>query len=233
MEIYVSIFSSSVLDRHNNRQLISFSIDTSEGQGETLLHQHARRGFFRAMINNSHMAMEEDPILRDYLQRNRQSRWTLKKLSSAGFQALQRFNRLQPTHTLNSKFEVTTSFKIFNKAHSTHKTTPGNSYITYALNSQRWTGCITEIVRLEKLAAPLLVVHSLKVLRDQDQCKNPYSLLPALLNATVVYDSHEEYHVIGVEDVIGQLVVIKNPSGTFDINEATLLIVGLANIVSD
>jgi hypothetical protein len=221
------------VDHPNDLELIPIFIGTSEGQGETLLHQHARRGFFRSMINNSHTAMEADPILRDYLQQNRQSRWSVQKLSASAFQALQRFEHLDSSHTSHSKFDVTTSIRIFNKAHSTHKKTPGNSYILYTIHSQRWAGCITEIVRLNNQAAPLLVVHSLKVLGDHEKHKNPYASLPDLLNASVVYDIHEEYHVIQVEDITGQLAVIKNPAGTFDINYPTLSMVGLANIVSD
>ena len=177
--------------------------------------------------------MEGDPILQAYLQQNRQSRWTLKTLSAAAFQALQNFGHLEASHTSNSKFDVTTSIKISNKAVSTHKKTPGNSYISYTLNSQRWTGCITEILRLNNLAAPLLVVHSLKALGDHDKHKNPYSSLPDLLNASVVYDIHEEHHVIQFGDIIWQLAVIKNLAGTFNIDDPTLSIVGLANIVSD
>ena len=88
-------------------------------------------------------------------------------------------------------------------------------------------------MRLNNLAAPLLVVHSLKVLGDHQTHKNPYASLPDLLNTTVVYDIHEEYHVIQVEDITGQLAFIEDPAGNFDIDYPTLSMVDLANIVSD
>ena len=126
MEIFNQSFCASV-DHPNDQQLIPIFIDTSEGQGETLLHQNARQGFFRAMINNSHTAMEADQILRYYLQQNRQSRWSVQKLSASAFQVLQRFEHLDISHTSHSKFDVTTSIRILNKAHRTHKKTPGKA----------------------------------------------------------------------------------------------------------
>ena len=47
-----------------------------------------------------------------------------------------------------------------------------------------------------------------------------------------VYDIHNGYHVVEVEKFIGQFVVIKNLKGTCNINQPTLSIVGLENIVS-
>ena len=135
MEIFNQSVCASV-DHPNDQKLIPIFIDTSERHGEKLLHQHARWGFFRAMINNSHTAMKADPILRDYLQQNRQSRWSVQKLSASAFQAFQRFEHLDSSHTSHSKFDVTTSIRIFNKAHSTHRKTPGNSYIMYTFKSQ-------------------------------------------------------------------------------------------------
>ena len=88
-------------------------------------------------------------------------------------------------------------------------------------------------MRLNNLAAPLLLVLSLKVLGDHQNHKNLYASLPDLLNAAVVYDIHEEYHAIQVEDITGQLAVIESPAGTFDIDYPTLSMVRLANIVSD
>lgn len=135
-------------------------------------------------------------------------------------------------YTPSSKFNVTTSILISNKPHSTHTKTPGNSYISYSHNSSRWKGCITNIIKLPNSQDPLLVVHSLNPLDDKDKHKNPYYLLPDLLNASVVYDVHGEFHVIQCDQVIGQLVVIKNSTGKFEINQPTISMVELAHLVS-
>ena len=93
-------------------------------------------------------------------------------------------------------------------------------------------GCITEIIKLPNFEHPILVVRSLIPLKDDDKLKNPYSLLPDLLNASVVYDNHGEYHAIKCDDVIGQLVVMKNKAGTFGIEHPTISTVELMNLVS-
>jgi hypothetical protein len=69
-------------------------------------------------------------------------------------------------------------------------------------------------------------------LSHDDIHKNPYYSLPHLLNASVLYNKHGGYHVIKCKKVIGQLVVIKNSAGTFDIQSETLSIVELMNLVS-
>jgi hypothetical protein len=48
----------------------------------------------------------------------------------------------------------------------------------------------------------------------------------------VLLDKHGGYHVIECENVIGQLVVIKNETGTFDIQHPTISAVELMNLVS-
>jgi hypothetical protein len=87
-------------------------------------------------------------------------------------------------------------------------------------------------VKLPNSDHPLLVVHSLRSLGDNDEHKNPYASLPDLLNASVLYDIHGDHHVIQCDKVIGQLVVIKNPIGTFNIDHPTISTVELMNLVS-
>jgi hypothetical protein len=184
------------------------------------------------MINNNHTAFENDPILGEYLLRKRQTEWKEKKLSPIAFETLQKNGYIGAEYTARSKFDVTTSFRISNKPHSTYKKTPGNSYISYLHNSCKWKGCITDIIKLPNSEDPLLVVNSLIPLKDDDKHKNPYSLLPDLLNASVVYNDHGEYHVIKCDKVIGQLVVMKNKEGTFGIKKPTISTVELMNLVS-
>lgn len=176
--------------------------------------------------------MDTDPIIQEFLQQNQQTKWTAKKLDSSTFNALQTSGHLGPGQTSASLFDVTTNITISNKPHSTHKKTPGNSYISYYLHSRKYTGSITIIVRLPHLPQPLLVVHSLLALTDQDKQKSPYTSMPGLLNASVVYNFHGGYHVIECNKVVGQLVVVQNVGGTFGIHPPTLSIVECTNIVS-
>lgn len=177
--------------------------------------------------------MQDDPIIREFLQQNRQTKWTSKNLSPSTFNALQNSGHLQPDQTSASSFNVTTTITIANKPHSTRRTGRGasNSYISYLLHSHKWTGCIIDIVQLPHLPQPLLVVESLIPLNDEDKGKNPYLSMPDLLNASVVYNVHGGYHVIQCNNVVGQLVVLQNSTGTFGINRETLSIVELTNIV--
>ncbi|KAG0140246.1 hypothetical protein CROQUDRAFT_11217, partial [Cronartium quercuum f. sp. fusiforme G11] len=129
-------------------------------------------------------------------------------------------------------FDVTTSIRISNKLHSTHSEAHGhgNSYISYILQSCKWTNCITNIVQLPKISQPLLIVKSLIPLNDEDKQKDPYLLIPLVLNASVVYDIYGGYHAIQLHKAIGQLAVLHNETGTFGIGYPTLSIVELTNI---
>jgi hypothetical protein len=184
------------------------------------------------MIHNSHPAIEADPILKEYLQQNRQTNWIAKKLSPEAFDALQKLGILGADKTSFSEFDITTSIVISNKPHSTYNKTPGNSYISYSLDSSKRAGTITDIVKLPDVSQPVLVVKSLKFLEGKDEVKNPYASLPGLLNASVIYDLHGDYQVVACHQVIGQLVVQHNAPGTFDIACPTLSIVELTNLVS-
>lgn len=178
--------------------------------------------------------MESDPIIRDFLQQNRQTKWTSQNLDCLAFLALKTLGHLEPHQTSTSRFDVTMSITIHNKPHSTHRKGrgAGNSHISYSLDSRKWTGFITNIVKLPQLPLPLLVVKSFIPLLNQDVGKNPYSAMPDLLNASVVYNIHGGHHVIRCDQVIGQLVVVENGAGTFGIRHKTLSIVELTNIVS-
>lgn len=186
------------------------------------------------MINNNCTATDADPILREFLQQNRQTKWTAKKLSPSTFNALQKSGYLRPDQTSASPFNVTTSIKIANKPHSTcrERRGAGNSYISYTLESCKRTGCITDIVQLPQLPQPLLVVKSLIPLNNEDKGKDSYLLMPKVLTVSVVYDIHGGDHVIQLDKVIGQLVVLRNETCTFGIGNPTLSIVELTNIVS-
>lgn len=184
------------------------------------------------MINNNHTAFQNDPIIREYLFSKRQTKWKHTKLNPITFQRLQNHGYIGAEFTPNSKFDVTTSILISNKPHSTHQKTPGNSYISYYHNSGKSQGCIMEIIKLANSELPLLVVRSLIPLGDDDKHKNPYALLPELLDASVLYDLPGENHVIQCENVIGQLVIIKNTIGTFGIDCTTMSTVELKNLVS-
>lgn len=185
------------------------------------------------MMNNNHVVFENDPVLGKYIFRKRLTKWIEKQLSPITFETLRKNGHIGAEYTGRSKFDVTTSILISGKPHSTYKKTPGNSYISYFHNSCKWKGCITDIIKLPNSEHPLLVVNSLIPLSDDDnKHKNPYYLLPDLLNASVLYDKHGGYHVIECDKVIGQLVVIKNETGTFDIQHPTISTVELMNLVS-
>jgi hypothetical protein len=184
------------------------------------------------MINNNHTAFGNDPVIGEYIFRKRQTKWTERKLSPITFEVLQKNGYIGAEYTTHSKFDVTTSILISNKPHSTYQKTPGNSYISYFHHSCKWKGCITNIIKLPDREHPLLVVNSLVPLNEHDKHKDPYYLLPDLLNASVLLDKHGGYHVVECENVIGQLVVIKNETGTFDIQHPTISAVELMNLVS-
>lgn len=185
------------------------------------------------MIHNSHPAIEADPIIKEYLQQNRHTKWTSKRLSSPeAFDTLQKLGILEPDKTYISEFDLTASLIISNKPHSTYNKNPGNSYISYSLDSCKKVGTITDIVKIPDVTQPLLVVRSLKYLNPEDEHKNPYASLPGLLNASVICDMHGDHHVVPCHKVIGQLVVQHNVAGTFDIALPTLSIVELINLVS-
>jgi hypothetical protein len=198
-------------------------------QGESLIQYYSRRSFFQAMINTNHTAFQNDPIIREYLLSNGRAKWKHTKLEPITFQRLQKYGYIGAEYTPQSKFDVTTSILIANKSHSTHQKTPGNSYISYCHNSSKSKGYIMDIIKLPNSELQLLVVTSLIPLDDDDEHKNPYALLPDLLNASVLYDTPGEIHVIQCDQVIGQLVVIKNTIGTFGIDCPT---VELKNLVS-
>jgi hypothetical protein len=184
------------------------------------------------LINDNHTAFENDLNIGEYIFRKRQTKWTERKLDSITFEILQKNGYIGAEYTTHSKFAVTTSIFILNKPHSTDQKTPGNSYISYLHNPSRWKGCITNIIKLPNWEHQLLVVNSLIPLNEDDKHKDPYYLLPDLLNASVLLDKHGGYHVIECENVIGQLVVIKNETGTFDIQHPTISAVELMNLVS-
>ena len=184
------------------------------------------------MINNNHTAFKNDPIIGEYLLRKRQTSWKEKQLSSIAFETLRKSGHTGAEYTLRSTFDVTTRILISTKPHSTYKKTPGNSYISYFHNSCKRKGCITDIIKLPNSEHPLLVVNSLIPLSDDDKHKSLYYSLPDLLHASVLYDTHGGYHVIECDKVIGQLVVIKNETDTFDIQHPTISTVELMNLVS-
>lgn len=186
------------------------------------------------MLNNNCTVTDTDPILQEFLQKNQQTKWTTKKLSPSTFNVLQNSGYLRADQTSASHFDVTTSIRIANKPHSTYSDErgAGNSYISYSYESCRWNGCITNIVKLPQFSQPLLIVKSLIRLDDEDKGKDPYLLIPHVLNASVVYNIHGGCHVIQLEKLIGQLVVLCNSTGTFSIGHPTLSIVELTNIVS-
>lgn len=189
------------------------------------------KGFFQVMLDNNHAVFKDDPILQKFLQK-KQQKWHRKKLSTETFQILQDSGILTAEQTSTALFDVTNTIKIFNKPHSTRNHLPGNSHIAYQYCSHTFLGSIIDIVQLPNHPVPLLIVQSLLPLDSSDEMKSPFASLPEVLQACVVYDKYSKLHCIQCNDVAAQLVVVPNLAGTFGIDQKTLSIVALTNIVS-
>lgn len=196
-----------------------------------MMRSHTRRGFFQTIIENNNEVFKSDPLITSMFQKKPQI-WKARIMEPPIFFALKNSGYLGPEECGNVLIESSKTVKIGNKSHSIKDHLLGNSYISYFHSSKKWFGSIIDIVRLSKQPQPLLVVQSLQPLDICDQQKSPFYKMPELLNASVVYELHGEHHVIYCEDVVGQLVVVKNPTGTFDICQKTLSIVEYSNYVS-
>lgn len=193
----------------------------SESRGKALIESKVAKGFFQVMINGN-PALENDPIIQKFLAKGQQ-KWYQKKLSPETFRLLQDLGLLTTESTSTTLFCVANTIKIFNKPHSN---------IAYKHFSHVYLGSIIDIVQLPNHPVPLLIVESLLPLNSSDHQKSPYASLPEILEASVVYDKYSEVHCIQCDDVRAQLVVVPNIAGTFGIDQKTLSVVALSNIVS-
>lgn len=196
-----------------------------------MMRSHTRRGLFQKILDDNNEVFKSDPLIKSIFQKKQQI-WKARILDPPVFFALKNSGNIGPDQGSNSVFETSKTIKIGNKPHSIKDHLPGNSYISYYHSSNKCFGSIINIVRLSQEKQPLLVVQSLLPLDISDRQKSPFYQLPELLNAAVIYDSNGEYHVIDCRDVVGQLVVVINPSGTFGICQKTLSIVEIMNYVS-
>lgn len=135
--------------------------------------------------------------------------------------------------TLPKSVQITKRLIVLGKLYSSNtlRRGQGNSMIEYYFQAKPHFGKIDYAFVSEVVPTAFLVVRQFATLNAKDSTRNCYSSHPHL-HADIVYSRIEQSVVIDICDLIGHIVVMSNPPAYLGIEEETLLIVSLRNIVS-
>ncbi|MBW0564045.1 hypothetical protein O181_103760, partial [Austropuccinia psidii MF-1] len=125
-------------------------------------------------------------------------------------------------------FECKKSIIFEKKRYCNVKSHVEDSIIEYSINNAKSLGHIDNIVTLVGGDPDIwwLIIKPFKKLENNEIEKDPFHPFPDL-NCSILLDQTEDAIIINSQSVLGHAASLKNPPGSFGIDQATLCLVSL------
>lgn len=142
--------------------------------------------------------------------------------------ATHQFDRILP-----NSVQTTKSLKIFGKAYNTKELYGGvNSWVEFCVAGEYKYGQIVYHFCSSHIPSTFICVAPFVNLDVQDSAQSTVYHDHPRLHGALVYDKTGPIVVVDSRDLMGHIVLLQNPAGTYGIRDATISLVSLRNIVS-
>lgn len=158
--------------------------------------------------------------------------WLHHLNSSQRYGVFSNFNNTLDHRPLSKIVQKTKRITIFGKAYTSNsELNEGNSLVEYCVRGKQHVGHIQYAFRSKDLNSVFLLVSPFVELNAEQSTRNIYLSHPRL-HAGMALSELGASVVVDTQDLIGHIVVVKNPPGHLGIDQETISYVSLRNIVS-